>query len=104
MLADLAPQLRELQLEPRDLLYSVEVILQLLVPEPRDFEVAHQRHQQVHHEGVYLDFLLRGLQTLVGLGLLVLDVGSQLAEHALLAGIELGDLQLQILLLCLQIL
>lgn len=54
VLADLASQLSELQLELGDLLYRPKVGRQLLVPETGNLEVPHQGHQQVSHEGVHL--------------------------------------------------
>lgn len=50
VLADLTLQLGELHLELRYFLYCLEVLLEFVLSEARDFEVAHEGDEQVEYE------------------------------------------------------
>lgn len=72
VLADLTLQLGELHLELRYFLYCLEVLLEFVLSEARDFEVAHEGDEQIEYEGGDFDFFFGGFEAGVGLGLAVL--------------------------------
>ena len=104
MRADLSLDSIELLLEHRDLLDRLEVQAQLVPSEPIDLEVTHQQHDQLHQEFVHLQVLLHPLQLLRRLFLVALQTAPEACEHALLARVELHQLQLQILFVAFQVL
>lgn len=75
----------ELLLKHRNLLDSLKIQVQLVLPKPLDLVVTHQQHYQLHQEFVDLYVLLHALELLCGFLFVALETAPEACENALLA-------------------